>query len=183
MEWTSYASSFGKDENVIKNSWAKLTEFIKSVPLASTQEEKTRLAERFTTFYENTGTENSVANFYRYITKNNPVSLNKNLLQLIIEKSNGDFNVLAQYSSYFTTLMVSGLKLNVFYYKLKGYDGEVKAQEAVTQLSNTLSAIQDAFIECVDGLEKWALKDAEKLSSQRFGRPECTCAVRLRPCA
>ncbi|XDV25984.1 hypothetical protein PO909_029805 [Leuciscus waleckii] len=168
MEWKSYASSYGKDENVIKNSWAKLTEFIKSAPLASTQEEKTRLAERFTTFYENTGTENSVANFYRYITENNPVSLNKNLLQLIIEKSNGDFDVLVQYSSYFTTLMVSGLKLNVFYYKLKGYGGEVKAQEAVTQLSNTLSAIQDALIECADGFEKWAHKDAVKLSIQPF---------------
>ncbi|XP_051747435.1 SE-cephalotoxin-like [Ctenopharyngodon idella] len=168
MEWTNYASSYGKDENVIKNSWAKLTEFIKTAPAASTQEEKTRLAERFTTFYENTGTENSVANLYRYITENNPVSLNKNLLQLIIEKSNGDFNVLVQYSTYFTTLMVSGLKLNVFYYKLKGYDAEVKAKEAVTQLSNTLSAIQDALIECAGDFEKWAQKDAVKLSNQRF---------------
>ncbi|ROK54647.1 SE-cephalotoxin [Anabarilius grahami] len=168
MKWTNYASSYGKDENVIKNSWAKLTEFIKTAPAASTEEQKTRLAERFTTFFENTGTENSVANFYRYITENNPVSLNKNLLQLIIEKSNGDFNVLVQYSSYFTTLMVSGLKLNVFYYKLKGYDAEVKAKEAVTQLSNTLSAIQDALIECANGFETWAQKDAVKLSSEQF---------------
>uniref|UniRef100_A0A8C1Y648 Uncharacterized protein n=1 Tax=Cyprinus carpio TaxID=7962 RepID=A0A8C1Y648_CYPCA len=168
MEWTNYASSYGKDENVIKNSWAKLTEFIKTTPVASTQEQKTRLAERFTTFYENTGTENSVANFYRYITENNPVSLNKNLLQLIIEKSSGDFNVLVQYTTYFTTLMVSGLKLNVFYYKLKGYDSEAKAQEAVIQLSNTLSAIQDALIECADGFQTWAHKDALKLSNQRF---------------
>ncbi len=172
MEWTNYASSYGKDENVIKNSWAKLTEFIKTAPVASTQEQKTRLAERFTTFYENTGTENSVANFYRYITENNPVSLNKNLLQLIIEKSNGDFNVLVQYTTYFTTLMISGLKLNVFYYKLKGYDGEAKAQEAVTQLSNTLSAIQDALIECADGFETWAHKDALKLSNQPFSKNE-----------
>ncbi|XP_048036063.1 SE-cephalotoxin-like [Megalobrama amblycephala] len=168
MEWTNYASSYGKDENVIKNSWAKLTEFIKSAPAASTEEQKTRLAERFTNFYEDTGTENSVANFYRYITENNPVSLNKNLLQLVIEKSNGNFNVLVQYSTYFTTLMVSGLKLNVFYYKLKGYDAEVKAKEAVTQLSNTLSAIQDALIECADDFETWAQKDAVKLSNQRF---------------
>lgn len=168
MEWTNYASSYGEDENVIKNSWAKLTEFIKAAPGASTQEQKTRLAERFTTFYENTGTENSVASFYRYITENNPVSLNRNLLQLIIEKSNGDFNVLVQYSTYFTTLMVSGLKLNLYYYKLKGYDGEVKAQEAVTHLSNTLSAIQDALIECAGDFEKWAEKDIVKLGTQQF---------------
>ncbi|KAI2645300.1 SE-cephalotoxin [Labeo rohita] len=168
IEWTTYASTYGKDENVIKNSWAKLTEFIKTAPVASTQEEKTRLAERFTTFYENTGTENSIANFHRYLTENSPVSLNKNLLKLVIEKSNGDFNVLVQYSTYFTTLMVSGLKLNVFYYKLKGYDGEAKAQEAVTQLYNTLSSIQDALIECAGDFEKWAYKDAVKISSQRF---------------
>lgn len=172
MEWTNYASTYGKDENVIKNSWAKLTEFIETAPFASTQEQKTRLAERFTTFYENAGTENSVANLYRYITENNPVSLNKNLLQLIIEKSNGDFNVLLQYSTYFTTLMVSGLKLNVFYYKLKGYDSEVKAKEAVTQLSNALSAIQDALIGCAEDFEKWARKDAVKLSSQPFSNSE-----------
>ncbi|XP_026120797.1 SE-cephalotoxin-like [Carassius auratus] len=172
MEWTNYASSYGKDENVIRNSWAKLTEFIKTAPVASTQEQKTRLAERFTTFYENTGTENSVANFYRYINENNPVSLNKNLLQLIIEKSSGDFDVLVQYTTYFTTLMVSGLKLNVFYYKLKGYDADTKAQEAVTQLSNTLSAIQDALIQCADGFETWAYKDALKLSNQRFSSTE-----------
>ncbi|KAI2666703.1 hypothetical protein H4Q32_025797 [Labeo rohita] len=168
MEWTTYASTYGKDENVIKNSWAKLTEFIKTAPVASTKEEKTRLAERFTTFYENTGTENSVANFHRHLTENSPVSLNKNLLKLVIEKSNGDFNVLVQYSTYFTTLMVSGLKLNLFYYKLKGYDGKVKAQAAVTQLYNTLSSIQDALIECPGGFEKWAYKDAVKISSRRF---------------
>ncbi|KAK9976657.1 hypothetical protein ABG768_021862 [Culter alburnus] len=172
MKWTNYASSYGKDENVIKNSWAKLTEFITTAPAASTEEQKTRLAERFTTFYENTGTENSVANFYRYITENNPVSLNKNLLQLVIEKSNGDFNVLVQYSTYFTTLMVSGLKLNVFYYKLKGYNAEVKAKEAVTQLSNTLSAIQDALIECANDFETWAQIDAVKLSTERFSSTE-----------
>ncbi|XP_058629141.1 SE-cephalotoxin-like [Onychostoma macrolepis] len=172
MEWTSYASSYSKDENVIKNSWAKLTEFIQTAPFASTQEQKTRLAERFTTFYENTGTENSVANLYRYITENNSVSLNKNLLKLIIEKSNGNFNVLVQYSTYFTTLMVSGLKLNVFYYKMKGYDDELKAKEAVTQLSDTLSAIQDALIECAGDFEKWAHKDAVKLSSQQFSSRE-----------
>lgn len=172
MEWTNYASSYGKDENVIKNSWAKLTEFIQTAPFASTQEQKTRLAERFTNFYENTGTENSVANLYRYITENNSVSLNKNLLKLIIEKSNGDFNVLVKYSAYFTTLMVSGLKLNVFYYNMKGYDGEVKAKEAVTLLSNTLSAMQDALIECAGDFEKWAYKDAVKLGSERFSSSE-----------
>lgn len=172
MIWTNYASSYGKDENVIKNSWAKLTEFITTAPVASTPEQKTRLAERFTTFYENTGTENSVANFYRYITEKNPVSLNKNLLQLIIEKSNGDFNVLVQYTTYFTTLMVSGLRLNVFYYKLKGYEIEDKSQEAVTQLSNTLSAIQDALIECANDFETWAKKDAIKLSNKPFSNNE-----------
>ncbi|XP_058629140.1 SE-cephalotoxin-like [Onychostoma macrolepis] len=177
MKWTNYASSYGKDENVIKNSWAKLTEFIQTAPFASTQEQKTRLAKSFTTFYENTGTGKSVANLYRYITENNNVSLNKNLLKLIIKKSNGNFNVLVQYSTYFTTLMVSGLKLNVFYHKLKGCDGEVKVQEAAKQLSNTLSAIQDALIECAGDFEKWAHKDAVKLSSQRFSSREKLASV------
>ncbi|XP_051979349.1 SE-cephalotoxin-like [Xyrauchen texanus] len=168
IDWTDYASSYGKDENVIKNSWVKLREFIDQTSAASTQEQKSRLAERFTTFYENTGTENSVANLYRYLTENNPVSLNKNLLKLVIAKSNGDFNTLVQYSTYFTGLMVSGLKLNVFYYILKGYDAEEKTKEAVTQLSDTLSAIKFAFIECADDFEIWAENDAKTISTKGF---------------
>lgn len=168
MKWTDYASTYSKDENAIRNSWAKLKEFIENVPTASTQEQKTRLAERFTSFYEHTGTESSVANLYRYITENSAVSLNKNLLQLVIEKSNGDFNTLVQYSSYYTSLMVSGLQLNLYYYKLKGYDAEAKAKEAVEQLSDVLAAIKDALIECVDDFEKWAQNDVVKFTTERF---------------
>ncbi|XP_057211853.1 uncharacterized protein LOC130567632 [Triplophysa rosa] len=168
MEWTDYASTYSKDENAIRNSWAKLKEFIENAPLASTQEQKTRLAERFTNFYENTATESSIANLYTYITENNPVSLNKNLLKLVIEKSNGDFNALVQYSTYYTSLMVSGLKLNVFYYILKGYDAESKADEAAAQLSDTLAAIKDALIECVDDFEKWVQMDVVKFTTERL---------------
>lgn len=168
MEWTNYASAYGKDENAIKNSWVKLKELMDNGPIATTDEQKSRLAEQFTSFYITTGTESSVANLYRYITESSAVSLNKNLLQLVIEKSNGDFKVLTQYSSYFTALMVSGLQMNVFYYKLKGYDAEKKANEAGTQLSNALLAIQDALIQCANDFPKWAEKDAQKLGTERF---------------
>ncbi|XP_028847086.1 uncharacterized protein LOC114796767 [Denticeps clupeoides] len=150
MEWASYASVYSKDENNIRNSWAKLKEFVASAMAAKTQEQKTRLAERFTTFYESTATESSVADLYKYITESHGSSLNKNLLQLVVQKSSGDFAILTQYSSYFTALMVSGLQLNLFYYKLKGYDAAAKAKEAEGELGNVLSAIQDALINCDD---------------------------------
>lgn len=168
MKWTSYASAYGKDENAIRNSWAKLKEFTDKALIATTAEQKSRLAEQFTSFYLATKTESSVANLYRYITERSSDSLNRNLLQLIIEKSNGDFKILTRYSSYFTVLMVSGLKMNVFYYKLKGYDAEAKAQESAVQLSDTLLAIQDALIECANDFEKWAKLDAQKLGVKPF---------------
>ncbi|KAG5830016.1 hypothetical protein ANANG_G00319200 [Anguilla anguilla] len=166
MEWTAYASIYSRDENNIKNSWTKLREFIDSAAKAETEKEKTRLAERFTTFYENTGTENSVYNFHSYLTENNPASLNKNLLVLVTEKSEGNFKTLVQFTAYFTSLMVTGLQLNLHYYALKGYDGKLKAEEAVKQLSNVRAKIQDVLIECTDSFGVWAEKDVQKIGTE-----------------
>ena len=165
MEWAAYASVYSGDENNIKNAWTKLREFIDSAAQAKTEEEKMRLAERFTTFYETTGTESSVYNFHRYLTESNPASLNQNLLVLVTQKSKGDFKTLVQFTSYFTSLMVTGLQLNLYYYALKGYNGELKAKEAVTQLSNVQEKIQDVFFECVDYFELWAEKDVQQIGN------------------
>ncbi|XP_064162295.1 SE-cephalotoxin-like isoform X1 [Anguilla rostrata] len=166
MEWTVYASVYSNDENNIKNSWTKLREFIDSASAAQTEKEKTRLAERFTTFYENTGTESSVHNFHGYLTESNPASLNKNLLILVTEKSKGDFKTLVQFTAYFTSLMVTGLQLNLYYYALKGYDGKNKVREAVTQLNNVHTKIQDVLIDCADSFEIWAEKDVQQIGTK-----------------
>lgn len=166
MEWTAYASIYSNDENNIKNSWTKLREFIDSASAAQTEKEKTRLAERFTTFYENTGTESSIHNFHSYLTESNPASLNKNLLILVTQKSKGDFKTLVQFTAYFTSLMVTGLQLNLYYYALKGYDGEHKAKEAVTQLTNVHAKIQDVLIGCADSFEIWAEKDVQQIGTK-----------------
>ncbi|KAJ8277090.1 hypothetical protein GJAV_G00071370 [Gymnothorax javanicus] len=166
MEWAAYASVYSNDENNIKTSWIKLREFIDSAAEAETQQEKTRLAERFTTFYENAGTEKSVYNFYSYLTENNPASLNKNLLVLVTEKSKGNFKTLVQFTSYFTSLMVTGLQLNLYYYMLKGYNRKPKAEEAVSQLTDVRTKIQDILIECADNFEVWAEKDVQEIGTQ-----------------
>ncbi|KAJ8277089.1 hypothetical protein GJAV_G00071360 [Gymnothorax javanicus] len=166
MEWAAYASVYSNDENNIKTSWIKLREFIDSAAEVETQQEKTRLAERFTTFYENAGTEKSVYNFYSYLTENNPASLNKNLLVLVTEKSKGNFKTLVQFTSYFTSLMVTGLQLNLYYYMLKGYDRKPKTEEAVSQLTDVRTKIQDILIECADNFEVWAEKDVQEIGTQ-----------------
>ncbi|XP_061106352.1 uncharacterized protein LOC133134014 [Conger conger] len=165
IEWAAYASAYSRDENNIKNAWIKLREFIDHAAEAKTKEEKMRVAERFVTFYETTGTESSVFNFHRYLTENNPTSLNQNLLVLVTQKSKGDFKTLVQFTSYFTSLMVTGLQLNLYYYALKGYDGKLKAKEAVTQLSNIQEKIQDVLIECTDNFEVWAEKDVQQIGT------------------
>ncbi|KAJ8249324.1 hypothetical protein GJAV_G00233580 [Gymnothorax javanicus] len=166
IEWATYASVYSGDENNIKTSWIKLREFIDTASAAKTDEEKTRLAERFTNFYENSGTEKSVYNFHSYLTENNPVSLNKNLLVLVTQKSKGDFNTLVQFTSYFTSLVVTGLQLNLHYYALKGYDVKLKAKEAVTQLTNIRENIQAVLIECLDSFEAWAEKDVREIGTK-----------------
>ncbi|XP_061096169.1 uncharacterized protein LOC133127368 [Conger conger] len=168
MEWAAYASVYSRDENNIKNAWTKLREFIDSAAAAETEEEKTRFAERFTKFYETTGTESSVYNLHAYLTESNPASLNQNLLELVTEKSKGDFKTLVQFTSYFTSLMVTGLQLNLYYYALKGYDGKNKAEEAVTHLTNVRAKIQAVMIQCTDNFEAWAKGDVESIGTKPF---------------
>ncbi|KAG9335385.1 hypothetical protein JZ751_005307, partial [Albula glossodonta] len=138
VRWTAYASVYSKDESNIQNSWKKLQELMENAPLAKTKQDKVRMAERFTRFYEDTATENSVRNFYSYLTVRG-TSLKENLLDLVLEKFKGDFKVMVRFSSHFTGLMLKGLQLNLYYYALRGYNGEKAAKEAAELMSNVLT--------------------------------------------
>uniref|UniRef100_A0A3P8YUB6 EGF-like domain-containing protein n=1 Tax=Esox lucius TaxID=8010 RepID=A0A3P8YUB6_ESOLU len=167
IEWDTYASTYGRDENAIKNSWAELMKFLEQAP-ALDERRKASLAEAFTSHYTNSATRNSVSNFYRYLTENEDASLNKNLLQLVIQKSKGDVKILSMYSGYFLSLMVKGLQLNVYYDIMMGYGGVSGAKEGVERLTTMLTAMKDAMIQCVDETLNWALEDANKIKTEQF---------------
>ncbi|KAK1152033.1 hypothetical protein AOXY_G31934 [Acipenser oxyrinchus oxyrinchus] len=167
IKWSTYASVYSQDESKIENSWEKFNEFMKSALEAKTVQEKTRLAERFTTFFENTGTEGSVFNFYRYLTQKD-FSLKENLLKLVNEKFKGDFKVLMQFSGHFTSLMLKGMQLNLYYYALKGYDGASKAQDATNKFTDVLAAVEEAMVECIDQYEGQVKEDVQEIGLQTF---------------
>lgn len=101
-------------------------------------------------YYDNSGTHNSVSNFYRYLTEENKTSLNKNLLQLVIQKSHADIKILQIYSGYFLSLMVKVLQLNVYNDIMKGYAAAPGVKESVERLTSRLTAMKNAPIECAD---------------------------------
>ncbi|KAL0970304.1 hypothetical protein UPYG_G00240110 [Umbra pygmaea] len=167
IEWDTYASTYGKDENVIKNSWDELMKFLKEAPSVDEQN-KLSLAKAFTTYYTNSATRNSVSNFYRFLTENEAASLNKNLLQLIIQKSKGDIKIVSMYSGYFLSLMVKGLQMNVYYNIMKGYGSVSGAKEGVEKLTIMLTAMKNALIQCADESLSWALDDANTIATEYF---------------
>ncbi|XP_051564105.1 uncharacterized protein LOC127446853 [Myxocyprinus asiaticus] len=113
MRWNNYASTYAWDEVDIQNGWEKFMEFTQSSLVATSPEEKKQLVLRFTEFYENTRTEGAVASFYRYLTQPAGPTLLENLLDLVVEKFEGDLRMVTQFTSYFTSLMTKGFQLDV----------------------------------------------------------------------
>lgn len=54
VEWFNYASVYSQDEVRILNAWKKFEEFRENSGLVKTAEDRLRLAEIFTNYYENT---------------------------------------------------------------------------------------------------------------------------------
>ncbi|KAF1380244.1 hypothetical protein PFLUV_G00184820 [Perca fluviatilis] len=66
VEW--YKHTYCHDEFRILNTWKKFNELLQNPYSIKNEERKLRLAEIFVNYYENTGTEASVANYYHYLT-------------------------------------------------------------------------------------------------------------------
>uniref|UniRef100_A0A8C9Y1V0 EGF-like domain-containing protein n=1 Tax=Sander lucioperca TaxID=283035 RepID=A0A8C9Y1V0_SANLU len=121
VEWFNYASVYSQDELRILNSWKKFNELLQDSQLETNKEHKLRLAEIFVNYYENTGTEASIANLYHYLTVKD-TSLSGNLNELLRKKFKCDVQEIGKYNVYFSRLMWQGMVLNQFYWKLIGLD-------------------------------------------------------------
>uniref|UniRef100_UPI003AAB66D7 uncharacterized protein n=1 Tax=Centroberyx gerrardi TaxID=166262 RepID=UPI003AAB66D7 len=152
VEWYNYASIYSQDETNILNSWNEFNSFRENCQSAWSAEGKLEFAAKFVSFYENTGTESSVANLYFYLTTREP-SLSRNLMNLMVKKYKCDINDVGRYSLYFNSLLWKGMVLNQLYYKLKGYKADAKAAENVYQFEQVLKAQKDAVMSCADKYE------------------------------
>ncbi|XP_073351051.1 uncharacterized protein [Pagrus major] len=163
VEWFNYVSIYSQDELRILNAWRKLNEFIENSESAENQEEKLQLAEIFTNYYEYTGTEASVANFYHYLTIDS-TSLSENLNKLLMKKFKCDIRKMAGYNFYFSTLLLEGMVLNEAYWKLIGVKTSTKEAEHVQMFKKVYKAQISAVDFCLNNTEYYMKKDVEEIS-------------------
>ncbi|KAJ8365244.1 hypothetical protein SKAU_G00140750 [Synaphobranchus kaupii] len=171
VEWSNYASIYSQDESNILNSWKKWEEFLlycasagTSRTLKETDLEKMRMAERFTTYYENSATENSVYSLYGHLTVRQP-ALSVNLLDILVKRFRCDVQVVDTYGKYFRALLWKGLLLNQLYYTLKGFDANAKAKQSIQQLYDVIIAQQKTVVDCVQNHERYMKADVEIITN------------------
>lgn len=164
VQWACYASEYSGAETDIENSWDKFSEFMTSK--FTQKEDKVKMAQAFIEFYENTATEGSVASFYRYLTQEGP-SLRLNLFTLLADKFKGDITAVLEYSHHFSTVMLRGLQLQLYYHIMKGYNkGEAKAMEFAQKYNEVLRAQQKALLYCIQNYQKWIKEDVQDVGEK-----------------
>ncbi|XP_028456296.1 SE-cephalotoxin-like [Perca flavescens] len=164
VEWFNYASVYSQDEVRILNSWKKFNDLLRKTYSVQNEEQKLRHAKIFVSYYENTGTEASVANLYHYLTVKD-TSLSGNLNELLRRKFKCDFQDIGKYNVYFSRLLWQGMVLNQFYWKLIGLDSSgIEAEH--TQMFNNVYAAQKSALKakCLDNYEHYLKEDVVEIS-------------------
>lgn len=162
VEWFNYASVYSQDEVRILNAWKKFEEFHENSGLVNTTEDKLRLAEIFTNYYENTAVEASVANLYHYLTVSS-TSLSGNLNDLLKKKFKCSIREIGKYNIYFSSLLWRGMFLNQLYWDLVGFNPSDKEAEQTKMLKTVSKAQISALKFCLDNYKKYMKKDVEEI--------------------
>ncbi|XP_029933226.1 SE-cephalotoxin-like [Myripristis murdjan] len=165
VEWHNYASVYSQDEVRILNAWKNFNVIFNSSMSAQSEEKKIRLAEMFTTFYENTATEGSVASLYHYLTVRG-TSLSKNLLDILTRKSKCSIYDIGMYSIYFNSLMYRGMFLNQVYWSLMGFNTSVKAAEYTSMMKKIVNAEKEAVNYCKTNYMEFVKMEVVEISKK-----------------
>eukprot|EP00064_Thunnus_orientalis_P023732 superscaffoldBa00009279_g23987 len=163
MEWFNYASVYSQDEMRILNAWKKFNEFRENSELVQSQEDKLRLAEIFTNYFEHTATETSVTNLYHYLTVN---STSGNLNDLLRKKFKCDISEIAKYYFYFSSLLWKGMVLNQLYWSLIGFNSSGKEAQHTQMFKDVYRAQLSAVEFCLDNYEQYMKEDVVKISKE-----------------
>ncbi|KAL7378853.1 hypothetical protein ABVT39_019802 [Epinephelus coioides] len=163
VEWYNYASVYSQDEVRILNAWKKFGEFRENSELVQSVDDKLRLAEVFTNYYENTATEASVANLYHYLTVSN-MSLSGNLNDLLRKKFKCSIREIGNYNLHFSTLLWRGMVLNQLYWDLIGLS-QTHITDRYTEMLKNVSSAQVSVVKfCLNNYEHYVQNDAEEIS-------------------
>ncbi|CAI5652724.1 unnamed protein product [Oreochromis niloticus] len=179
VEWFSYASVYSQDEVRILNAWKKFEEFHENSGLVNTAEDKLRLAEIFTNYYENTAVEASVANLYHYLTVSS-TSLSGNLNDLLRKKFKCSIREIGKYNIYFSSLLWRGMVLNQLYWNLVGFNPSDKEAKQ-TKMFKTVSEAQISAVKfCLDNYKEYMKKDVEEISKAMNPDDKQAVAVKVK---
>ncbi|XDV23845.1 hypothetical protein PO909_028229 [Leuciscus waleckii] len=162
VEWFNYASVYSQDELRILNAWKKYNDLLQISQLVQNEEQKLRLAEIFVNYYENTGTEASVANLYHYLTVED-TSLSGNLNELLRKKFKCDFQDISKYNIYFSSLLWKGMVLNQFYWKLVGLNSSGIEASHTQMFKNVYEAQKSALEYCLTNHMKYVKEDVVEI--------------------
>lgn len=164
VEWFNYASTYSQDEVRILNTWNKFNEFRENSVLVESEEDKLRLAQIFTSYYENTGAEASVANLYHYLTVSS-TSLSGNINELLNKKFKCDIADISKYNLYFSSLLLKGMILNQLYWNLIGFNPSGKEDEQTQMFKNVYKAQVSAIYYCLNS-EQYMKEDVKEIATK-----------------
>uniref|UniRef100_A0A3Q3IFZ1 EGF-like domain-containing protein n=1 Tax=Monopterus albus TaxID=43700 RepID=A0A3Q3IFZ1_MONAL len=165
VEWFNYASTYSQDEVRILNTWKKFNEFRENSVLVESEEDKLRLAQIFTSYYENTGAEASVANLYHYLTVSS-TSLSGNINELLNKKFKCDIADISKYNLYFSSLLLKGMILNQLYWNLIGFNPSGKEDEQTQMFKNVYKAQVSAIYYCLNNSEQYMKEDVKEIATK-----------------
>ncbi|XP_015255416.1 PREDICTED: uncharacterized protein LOC107101141 [Cyprinodon variegatus] len=162
VEWFNYVSVYSRDEATILNAWKRFNDLHLHSNLVKRAKDGLTLSEKFIRYYENSGVESSVSNFYRYLTGTS-ISLHGNLINLLKKKLKCDINKMGRYNSYLSSLLWKGMVLNQFYWKMAGVNMKGK-EDQPAQLLKKVSEAQLAEVEfCLQNYEDYLKKDVVEI--------------------
>ncbi|CAM4275622.1 unnamed protein product [Leuciscus chuanchicus] len=179
VEWFNYASVYSQDELRILNAWKKFNDLRQNSQLVQNKEQKLRLAEIFVNYYENTGTEASVANLYHYLTVKD-TSLSGNLNELLRKKFKCDFQDIGKYNVYFSSLLWKGMVLNQFYWKLVGLDSSGIEAKHTQMFKNVYEAQKSALEYCLTNHMQYVKADVVEISKGLSNDNKTAIAVKVK---
>lgn len=178
VEWFSYISVYSQDELRILNAWRKFNEFRESGELMR-GEDKWRLAQIFTNYYENTGAETGMTNLYHYLTVTS-TSLSGNINELLKRKFKCDTSQIGKYNLYLSSLLWKGMLVNQFYWKLLGLNTAAKEAEH-TQMFKKVSEAQISAVQfCLTNYEQFMKNDVIETAKAHTANNKQAIAVQVK---
>lgn len=179
VEWFNYVSVYSQDEVRILNAWNKVLELQRNSKSARSEDDRTRLVEIFTNYYEYTGTEASVANLFHYLTVSG-TSLSRNLNELLKNKFKCDVREMAKYNIYFYSLLLKGIALNEAYWRLIGLNPLNKEAEHAEMFRDVYRAQQSAVQFCLSHHQLFVKSDVEEVSKKLSHDDKQAVAVQVK---